>query len=422
MMPNFQSYVNKTVDFRWSGVSMAFHLSHGLFSSFGIDEGTRLLLKSIADRIDPTLIGSILDIGCGVGVMGISLKKKAPGASVLLQDRDALAVEFARENCRANGIDDASLDCGLAFQHMEGRTFDLVISNLPAKAGLPVLESFFRALPHHLTAKGLAVVVIVAPLADFALSTVRSLGLEIIHADRTKDYCVMHLRASSQGNAPQAASPHLAAPHVAAPGDDMLLPYLRARSRFACQGVSWELSAAWSLPDFDSLGWQLQLALELLSRRPAGGRALVWNPGQGHLPAFLCARAARAADAASAPAAVGITIAGRDALELAITGWNLARQACPPTRTLTLPSEAAMIESIAPESFDLICAVPHPIPRVAWQGEMLEAARHALVPGGVLCLSSTSTEMFRFIEEHRGFRLLQSKKQSGFRAALLERL
>ncbi|PKL07993.1 MAG: methyltransferase, partial [Spirochaetae bacterium HGW-Spirochaetae-7] len=64
-MIKLETYVNKTVPFKFMGAEMSFELSHGLFSSFDIDSGSRLLLKLVAKNVETADVGSILDIGSG---------------------------------------------------------------------------------------------------------------------------------------------------------------------------------------------------------------------------------------------------------------------------------------------------------------------------------------------------------------------
>ena len=73
-----KALVNKIVPFRFMGEDLRLALSHALFSSFDVDAGSKLLLKTLAQRVDLGTVGSVLDVGCGVGVLGLSLKKKKP--------------------------------------------------------------------------------------------------------------------------------------------------------------------------------------------------------------------------------------------------------------------------------------------------------------------------------------------------------
>jgi predicted RNA methylase len=394
-------YVNKTVGLRFKGQDLRFDLSHALFSSFDIDEGTRLLLKSIAQQVDLDGVRSCLDIGCGVGVIGICISRGSPRTSVVMQDRDALAAAFAQENGRANGCAGIDVDCGLAFHHLARRSFDLVTSNLPAKAGQPVLTAFFRQVAAFLTPRGTSAVVVVAPLAGFATASIKSFGYEIIHTEATAKYTVLHFRSGAESSAERS-------------GSESIAPYIRTKRTFSPPDTCYELETAWSLPDFDVLGYALSLSFDMLRTVPVRGELLVWNPGQGHWPAYLLEQHARAIS--------GITLAGRDSLELEISNHNLRARGKEADLVRALPSEIGLIDLLPRGSVDFFCAAPHPIPRVPWQPEMAEAAAWIVKPGGRLHLVTTSTEAHRLLETVRGWRLLESRKRFGYRALLLERL
>jgi 2-polyprenyl-3-methyl-5-hydroxy-6-metoxy-1,4-benzoquinol methylase len=406
--------VNKTVPLRFRGVDLRFHLSHALFSSFDVDDGTRLLLKSIAQNVDLGSLASILDVGCGVGVIGLCAGRHAPKARVVLQDRDALAVAFARENCRVNGLKDASIDCQLAFHGLGGASFDLVASNIPAKAGAPVLQAFFRHAAGCLSPTGTAAVVIVSSLASMARETINRLGCKMLHTEDARAYSVFHFAAGS------------AAPETDEQRQD-LGPYIRTSASFRNGQRDILLETAYSLPDFDTLGRGVELALEVLESGgddglaasspahrpvPPGGSVLIWNPGQGHLAAAL----ARAGGTAPA-----LTVASRDCLECAITSRNLARLEMPCAGVHCIATEAEIVAAAPPSSVDLIVAMPHPVPRVPWQEDLVQAARLILKPGGMLLVSGTSTEMRRLLDRADGFALSGGTKRMGFRAVLLKK-
>jgi len=391
-------YVNKTVLLRFRGVESSFHLSHGLFSSFSIDAGTRLLLKSIAARVDLARIQTVLDEGCGVGVIGIAIARAAPQARVFLQDRDALAVAFARENCKVNGVENADLDCGLAFRGLSGRTFDLIASNLPAKAGKPVLESFFRAVPGLLSRTGTAAVVIVSPLADLAKDAILSSGCLLFHVERTSQHVVFHFQLPEGHESPVQLIEDLS-------------PYLRTRQKFTAAGVEYELETAYNLADFDTAGYAVELAQDILAASKVRGRALYWNPGQGHLPVFAQKRAGATIS--------GIALAGRDALELAITERNLESAGAGALETHLISDEAGLQEAVEPGSVDFFCALPHPVPKAPWHGDLVNSALRLLRPGGTFLTAAESTEVFRILSHCRRLTMVESRKRLGYRAVLL---
>jgi 16S rRNA G1207 methylase RsmC len=394
-------FVNKTVPFRFKGRDLTFRLSHALFSSFDIDAGSRLLLKSLAQRIDLRSVGSALDVGCGVGVIGACIASQAPEADVLMQDRDALASVFARENCRENGLDRVAVTCGLAFHGLAGRAFDLVASNLPAKAGKAVLHSFLRHAAGCLSSHGVAAIVIVANLASFVNETLSELGCAVVHTEATREHVVVHFGAGTAGPETDPLRADLS-------------PYFRAASEFAPPGYSYTLQTVYSLPDFDTLGYQVALLLDVARDAPSAGRVLVWNPGQGHLPMGLLSRPKHGIRS--------MTIASRDSLQCAVTALNLSSRGAAPASTLTLCEESELKEAVPEGPFDLMIASPQPVPRVPWQEALAGAARALLRPGGELLVVCSSTEIHRFLEHARGLQTRISRKHVGFRAVILRKV
>ncbi len=78
---------------------------------------------------------SVLDLGCGSGVLAIAAQRLAPAAVVIASDIDPVAVEVARANARANGA--CTIEClacaGVPGSHRKRRgRYDLVIANILA--------------------------------------------------------------------------------------------------------------------------------------------------------------------------------------------------------------------------------------------------------------------------------------------------
>jgi 16S rRNA (guanine1207-N2)-methyltransferase len=90
------------------GVPFAFATDAAVFSRDRIDAGTRLLLEALP-AMSPR---SILDFGCGYGVMGIVLAQRFPLSRVTMVDIDLTAVDLAATNAR---VPDARFD--LAVLH-----------------------------------------------------------------------------------------------------------------------------------------------------------------------------------------------------------------------------------------------------------------------------------------------------------------
>ena len=74
----------------------------GVFSKDTLDFGSRVLLECLVPR---TLEGELLDLGCGIGYIGILLKKYHPELKVSMVDINETAVQLAKENSRLYGQD-----------------------------------------------------------------------------------------------------------------------------------------------------------------------------------------------------------------------------------------------------------------------------------------------------------------------------
>jgi 16S rRNA G1207 methylase RsmC len=161
-LPFPAALIHKEVDFQFWGVKLKFYLSQSLFSSFDIDQGSKLLLKTIAQQLDPAHWKLLIDVGCGTGVIGLALKKKFPHLKLLGLDRNAPAVAFSRINALLNQLDQNTTFCGtLGVKDFLTCGADCLVSNLPAKAGAPVLERLLTDLLQAHAEKGLVVIVIV---------------------------------------------------------------------------------------------------------------------------------------------------------------------------------------------------------------------------------------------------------------------
>lgn len=73
----------------------------------------------------------ILDMGCGSGVLGLTLAAEIPAARVTLADLSADALALSRENAARLEIGNAEFVESDLFSALGDRTYDLVVANLP---------------------------------------------------------------------------------------------------------------------------------------------------------------------------------------------------------------------------------------------------------------------------------------------------
>lgn len=91
------------------------------------EELAEWLLKHAALPANPR----VLDMGCGSGVLGLTLAAEVPGAQVTLADLSPDALALARENAALLEIANARFVESDLFAALAGQSFDLIVTNLP---------------------------------------------------------------------------------------------------------------------------------------------------------------------------------------------------------------------------------------------------------------------------------------------------
>ncbi len=123
------------------GRTLSFRTQSGVFSQYGPDEGTLLLLDVALPRIKPHM--TVLDLGAGVGIIGIAAATRTTRGEVWMVDVDVRATRLAQENVQLNGIENAHVVLSdITLDLPERLRFDLVLSNPPTHSGKEVLQSF----------------------------------------------------------------------------------------------------------------------------------------------------------------------------------------------------------------------------------------------------------------------------------------
>ncbi len=99
----------------------------GVFSYGRLDIGTRLLLDHL-----PTVDGTVVDVGCGAGVIGALIARENPEAEVAMIDESHLAVASARKTVADADLgDNTTVLVGDGLAEIANDSVDLVVSNPP---------------------------------------------------------------------------------------------------------------------------------------------------------------------------------------------------------------------------------------------------------------------------------------------------
>ncbi len=146
----------KYITFHYRDQELTFVSDIGVFSKEYIDYGSRVLLDNISLRSSQT---NLLDVGCGYGTLGLSLKKVYPWIKVEMVDVNERALALAEESVRYNQLDDITIYKSSVYENVKGR-FDVIVSNPPIRAGKKVVFEILEKAYEHLNQSGELFVVI----------------------------------------------------------------------------------------------------------------------------------------------------------------------------------------------------------------------------------------------------------------------
>jgi 16S rRNA (guanine1207-N2)-methyltransferase len=129
------------------GHSLEFYSGSGVFSVKKVDKGTMVLIENCLVE------GDVLDIGCGIGVVGIAVKKDCPDCDVFLTDINKRAVKLSRMNAELNNVE-VRIFQGDLYEPLKGKKFNIILSNPPYTAGRDVCYKIIKKAADHLVKGG----------------------------------------------------------------------------------------------------------------------------------------------------------------------------------------------------------------------------------------------------------------------------
>ena len=116
-----------------------------------MDRGTELLAEAVAVAASE----AVLDLGCGIGALGIAIAKTTKADRVWMTDVNERAVVLARENAHRNGVADrVVVRAGAFYDPLGGLAFDHIATNPPIRAGREAVGRMIAEAPAHLLDDG----------------------------------------------------------------------------------------------------------------------------------------------------------------------------------------------------------------------------------------------------------------------------
>jgi 16S rRNA (guanine1207-N2)-methyltransferase len=128
----------------------------GVFAQGRLDIGTGVLLR---EQSPPVNARTVLDLGCGYGVIGLAIAVAVPECAVTAIDVNERAVLLANENAAALDVTDRFTAC-LPEQVDPATSYDEIWSNPPIRIGKDALHELLLAWLPRLSPEGCARLVV----------------------------------------------------------------------------------------------------------------------------------------------------------------------------------------------------------------------------------------------------------------------
>lgn len=395
-------YYHKTIDLRFWRQNLQFRTSQQLFSAHAIDAGTKFLLRTIVEANYPPP-HRILDVGCGYGPLGLTLKSLHPNSVVHLFDRDALAVEYSRQNARLNGFNDVEIYGSLGYDDVKHNDFNLIVCNIPDHAGDKVITYLLQEARYCLAPDGITAVVVVTPLEKLVENVLsENLNLKVIQKRSQSRHVVFHYQFTDTKTPPPPTQ-----------NSFERSIYLRDEITMNLRKLEYQIQIANGLPEFDSLSYGSEMlinALDKVKGKEIKNTAVI-NPGQGHVAVALWKSLKPGF----------ITLVDRDLLALRYSRHNLTLNDCPPA-DINIFHQADLN---LPGKYDLFIGSLRDDENREVHISLLNQMTRVLAPKGIILLSSGSTAITRLVDYIESLKLLRIKareRRRGFSLLWVEKI
>ena len=136
------------------GIDFEFYTGSGIFSKGKVDKGALILAENMIIAKNQ----KVLDIGCGIGVLGI-VATKLFDADAVLSDINKRAVMLANKNTKLNNMK-AEIFQGNLYEKINQNDFDVILSNPPQNAGKKLCFELIEESKEYLKNNGTLQIVV----------------------------------------------------------------------------------------------------------------------------------------------------------------------------------------------------------------------------------------------------------------------
>jgi hypothetical protein len=315
-----------------------------------------------------------------------------------------MAVAWTQSVARGNGVE-CDAKHAITTSSLASRERSLVASNLPAKAGEPVLDGMLDEIARLASkAESLAAVVVVVPLSDWLRAGLARLGATITAESSSSNH------HSVLFTVPNASSVRVDRADVSSEDPRLPARFIRVEGgSFVGPASEYSADTVYNLPEFDQLSFRLALAFDLLRSVRVSGKLLLRGVRQGHLAVGLSQRTTSRAS---------LTLADRDLLALRATERNCDGR-IEIDQVLPFPTLSSASSDLR---YDWLVVDEDPEPGTPWDDELVSAIETLLVPNGKLLLVGRSTTVTRAAKKARSrIKSLSERRMRGYRAELFVR-
>ncbi|MBR3887639.1 MAG: class I SAM-dependent methyltransferase [Clostridia bacterium] len=129
---------------------------NGVFSKNHVDFATDFMIRTIYEEVN----GSVLDVGCGYGPIGICMAKKNDVTKVTMLDVNHRALDLTKRNAEKNKVvDKVNILESNGFENINEK-FNVIITNPPIRAGKEVIYKMYSDAKDSLVDGGILYLVI----------------------------------------------------------------------------------------------------------------------------------------------------------------------------------------------------------------------------------------------------------------------